>query len=156
MPWNGTLLGYRYENGKYIIVPEEAETVRLIFDSYLSGMGITAIMKMLNEKGIFSRNGNAWCKSSVMRVLRNYAYTGNLLLQQTYRENHLTKRTLQNNGELPKYHISAFATMLTEQSEIPIEFNDDLWLAAVDHATVNADETVTFTFKSGIEITEQM
>ena len=106
MPWNGTLLGYRYENGKYIIVQDEAETVRLIFDSYLSGMGITAIMKMLNEKGILSRNGNAWCKSSVMRVLRNYAYTGNLLLQQTYRENHLTKRTLQNNGEFPKYHIT--------------------------------------------------
>lgn len=106
MPWNGTLLGYRYENGKYIIVPDEAETVQLIFDSYLSGMGITAIMKMLNEKGILSRNGNAWCKSSVMRVLRNYAYTGNLLLQQTYRENHLTKRTLQNNGEFPKYHIT--------------------------------------------------
>ena len=59
MPWNGTLLGYRYENGKYIIVPDEAETVQLIFDSYLSGMGITAIMKMLNEKGILSRNGNA-------------------------------------------------------------------------------------------------
>ena len=106
MPWNGTLLGYRYENGKYIIVPDEAETVRLIFDSYLSGMGITVIMKMLNEKDICSRNGNTWCKSSVMRVLRNYAYTGNLLLQQTYRENHLTKRTLQNNGELPKYHIA--------------------------------------------------
>lgn len=106
MPWNGTLLGYRYENGKYIIVPEEAETVRLIFDSYLSGMGITAIMKMLNEKSIHSRNGNAWCKSNVMRVLRNYAYTGNLLLQQTYRENHLTKRTRQNNGELPQYHIT--------------------------------------------------
>ena len=61
---------------------------------------------MAYEKGILSRNGNAWCKSSVMRVLRNYAYTGNLLLQQTYRENHLTKRTLQNNGELPKYHIA--------------------------------------------------
>ena len=69
-------------------------------------MGVTAIMKMLNEKGICSRNGNAWCKSSVMRVLKNYAYTGNLLLQQTYRENHLTKRTLQNNGELPQYHIT--------------------------------------------------
>ncbi len=105
MPWNGTLLGYRYENGKYIIVPEEAEIVRMIFDLYLSGKGITAIMKMLNEQGILTRNGNAWGKSSVMRVLRNYAYTGNLLLQQTYRENHLTKRTRQNNGELPKYHI---------------------------------------------------
>lgn len=105
MPWNGTLLGYRYENGKYIIVPEEAEVVKTIFDSYLDGMGITAIMKMLNEQGVPTRNGNAWGKSSVMCVLRNYAYTGNLLLQQTYRENHLTKRTRQNNGELPKYHI---------------------------------------------------
>ena len=94
MPWNGTLLGYCYNNGKYVIVPDEAETVRLIFDSYLSGMGITAIMKMLNDKGICSRNGNAWYMSSVMRVLRNYTYTGNLILQQTYLENHLTKRTL--------------------------------------------------------------
>lgn len=52
--------------------------------------------------------------------------------------------------------ISAFAAMLTEQSEMPIEFDDDLWLAAVDYAMVYADETVVFTFKSGIEITEQM
>ena len=52
--------------------------------------------------------------------------------------------------------ISAFATILTEKSEMPIEFDDDLWLASVDHATVYADETVVFTFKSGIEITERM
>lgn len=52
--------------------------------------------------------------------------------------------------------ISAFAATLAERKEIPIEFDDDLWLAAVDHITVCADETVTFTFKSGIEITEQM
>ncbi len=105
MPWTGTMLGYRYNKGKYEVVPTEAETVKLIFKSYLSGMGYVAIMKMLNEKGIPTRFGNAWSKNSVVRVLSNYAYTGNLLLQQTYRENHLTKRTLQNNGELPKYHI---------------------------------------------------
>ena len=52
--------------------------------------------------------------------------------------------------------ISAFAATLAEQKEMPIEFDDDLWLAAVDYVTVNANETVTFTFKSGIEITEQM
>ncbi len=52
--------------------------------------------------------------------------------------------------------ISAFAAILAGQTEIPIEFDDDLWLAAVDHTTVYADETVAFTFKSGIEITEQM
>ncbi len=106
MPWNGTMLGYRMENGQLTIVPDEAKVVRLIFDSYLDGKGIAAIMKMLNKRGIPTRHGNAWCQTSVMRVLRNYDYTGNLILQKTYRENHLTKRTRQNNGELPKYHIT--------------------------------------------------
>lgn len=103
-PWNGTMLGYRYEKGTLIVVPEEAETVRLIFQYYITGMGITAIMKTLNQNHIQTRNGNPWCKSSVIKVLRNYAYTGNLLLQTTYRENYLTKRTLVNDGALPKYH----------------------------------------------------
>ena len=42
-PWSSTLLGYRNVNGRYEIVPEEAETVRMIFDWYLEGMGATAI-----------------------------------------------------------------------------------------------------------------
>ena len=116
MPWNGTLLGYRYENGIYIIVPEEAEIVRQIYSCYTTGMGVTAIMKTLNANHIRTRNGNLWCKSSVMKVLRNYAYTGNLLLQKTFRENYLTKRTLVNNGELPQYHAEN-----THEAIIPLE-----------------------------------
>ncbi len=105
MPWNGTMLGYRYDRGTLIIESKEAEVVKRIFDTYLSGKGVTAIMKMLNAEGIPTRNGNRWGTSSIMRVLRNYAYTGNLLLGQTYRDNHLNKRTQRNNGEFPKYHI---------------------------------------------------
>ena len=63
-----------------------------------------AIAKGLNEDGIPTRYGNKWCKTSVSGILRNYTYTGNLLLQKTFRENHLTKRTLLNEGQLPKYH----------------------------------------------------
>ena len=144
MPWTGTMLGYRYENGKYVIVPEEAEIVKLIFDSYLSGMGFTAIMKMLNEKGIPTRNGNVWCKSSITRVLRNYNYTGNLLLQKTYRENHLTKRTLQNNGELPKYHITD-----SHDAIIPLwQFNavqEEIKRRAAKHAKTAPEKTYPFT-----------
>ncbi|MBO5324399.1 MAG: recombinase family protein [Oscillospiraceae bacterium] len=105
LAWNGTILGYRYDHGTYIIEPQEAETVRLIFDSYLQGMGLMAIIKMLNTEGRVSRYGNTWGQTNLMRVLRNYTYTGNLLLQQTFSENHLTKRRRQNNGELPMYHI---------------------------------------------------
>lgn len=103
-PWSGQMLGYRYENGVYIVKPEEAETVRSIFADYLSGMGVEAIMKKLNAQGRLSRNGHAWCRSSVRKVLGNYSYTGNLLLQTTFRENHITKKTLPNRGELPMYH----------------------------------------------------
>ena len=104
MPWSGQVLGYKYVNGVYIVKPEEAEIVRGIFADYLSGMGVEAIMKKLNAQGKTSRNGHAWCRSSVRKVLGNYSYTGNLLLQTTFRENHITKKTLPNRGELPMYH----------------------------------------------------
>ena len=103
-PWSGQIIGYRYENGVYIVKPEEAEIVRSIFADYLSGLGVEAIMKKLNAQGKTTRNGNPWGRSCVRKVLGNYSYTGNLLLQTTFRENHITKKTLPNRGELPMYH----------------------------------------------------
>lgn len=105
IPWDGTLLGYRLANGRYVIVPKEAETVRQIYSEYLSGYGYQSIANMLNKEGITSRFGGKWNQSSVSRVLSNYTYTGNLLLQKTFRENHISKRKFFNMGELPKYHI---------------------------------------------------
>ncbi|MDD7688594.1 MAG: recombinase family protein [Clostridiales bacterium] len=103
-PWRGYMMGYRYDGEKYVIVPKEAEVVRSIFRDYLDGKGVAAIMKRLNEEGILTQQGYTWHQSAVRRILRNYAYTGNLLLQTKFRENHLTKRTLVNRGELPQYH----------------------------------------------------
>ncbi len=105
-PWSSTLLGYRNVNGKYEVVPEEAETVRMIFDWYLEGMGATAIRNRLNAMGIKTRLGNKWSRSPILKLLRNYAYTGNLLLQRTYRENHITKKCIINHGEKPMYHAT--------------------------------------------------
>ena len=105
-PWRGYMLGYRYKDGEYVIVPEEAEIVKRIYADFLSGKGIEAIMKSLNESGVLTQQGFTWHRSAVMRILRNYTYTGNLLLQTKYRENHLTKKTLVNHGELPQYHAT--------------------------------------------------
>ena len=106
MPWNGTMLGYRYEEGTLVVEPTEAEIVSRIFTEYLGGSGMTAIAKRLNADGIPTRFGNDWGKTSIGKVLQNYAYTGTLLLQKYRRMDHLTKQDEPNNGELPKYHIT--------------------------------------------------
>ena len=125
IPVDGTILGYRLVNGTYIIKPDEAEVVRSIFADYLSGMGKEAIMKKLNTAGITTRNGNRWSPSCIHRVLHNYTYTGNLLLQKTFRENHITKKTLPNHGELPQY--------LVKHTHEPI-VSMETFLAAQDEA----------------------
>ena len=124
-PWRGYMLGYRYKDGEYVIVPEEAEIVKKIYADFLSGKGIEAIMKSLNDSGVLTQQGFTWHRSAIMRILRNYTYTGNLLLQTKYRENHLTKKTLVNHGELPQYHatdthepIIDMATFEAVQAEI--------------------------------------
>lgn len=97
-PWNGTLLGYRYRNGVIVIELDEAETVRRIFREFLSGKGVIVIAKGLNADGVKTRYGRDWGKTSIGGIRRNYAYTWNLLLQKTFRENHLTKKTVVKDG----------------------------------------------------------
>lgn len=104
IPWHGIMLGYKLDNGRYEIVPEEAAVVRRIYEDYLSGMGYQAIAKQLNEEGIPSSWGVKWLDSAVQKILCNYTYTGNLLLQTTFRENHITKKRFANKGEMPMYH----------------------------------------------------
>lgn len=116
IPWRFFMLGYRREDDKLTIVPEEAEIVSSIFDDYLAGNGVTAIAKRLNESGYATQSGCVFHKSAVERILRNYAYTGNLLLQTKFRENHLTKVTRKNQGELPRYHAAG-----THEAIIPLE-----------------------------------
>ncbi len=102
-PWNGVMLGYRQKDGKYIVVPEEAEIVRRIYAEYLDGKGLDAIVNGLNADGFLTQKGFTWHKGPVSRILRNSNYTGNLLLQRFYSENHITKRKCINDGELPMF-----------------------------------------------------
>jgi len=104
LPWNGVILGYRLIKGRYEIVPEEAAIVQRIYAEYLGGSGVSLIAKRLDADGIKTRRGERWHPNTIQKMLRNYNYTGNLILQKTFRENHITKKTIINEGQLPKYH----------------------------------------------------
>ena len=104
-PWNCTMLGYRNDDGTFIIVPDEAAVVQRIFSMFLNGMGTQTIANALNAEGIRSRRGKEFHHTAIRKILQNYAYTGNLLLQTTFREDAITKVMKVNTGELPMYHV---------------------------------------------------
>ena len=107
IPWNNALLGYRLKGDRYELIPEEADTVRRIFREYLSGFGKTKIANSLTADGIPTRFGGPWHPNTVGKILRNETYTGNLLLQKTFIEDHITKKKRINNGERPKYLVES-------------------------------------------------
>jgi len=99
-------LGYKIVDGQFEVVPDEAELVKHIFNLCEQGYGDDKIAKTLNDMGVKSYFGNLWYRSSVRGVLTNYNYTGDLILQKTYRENHLTKTTKINYGEMDMFHVA--------------------------------------------------
>lgn len=96
---------YDVEKKKQFDLPEEAEIVRMIFNDFLSGMGKNAIANKLLGMGAPTKGGGIWTAWSIRRILKNEKYCGDLLLQKSYRENHITKRKMPNNGELPQYYV---------------------------------------------------
>ena len=100
------MLGYkRNRDGVLEIIPEEADIVRMMFSDAMSGMGGQAIANKLNMLKIRTKNGCQWTAHGVRRVLRNEKYCGDLRLQKFYNENHLTKRKMTNDGNLPQIYV---------------------------------------------------
>ena len=71
--------GYKLDrDGEFVIVQEEAEVVKLIFDLYLDGLSILGIMRELEQRGITSSSGKTkWCRRSIDLILENEKYRGN-------------------------------------------------------------------------------
>ena len=96
------MLGFRVNNGKLEIVPEEAEIVKRIFNSYVyEGKGCHTIANELNSDGLFTVRGKMWREDGVCRILKNDKYVGDLTQWKHYSTDFLSKRVLQNNGDNP-------------------------------------------------------
>lgn len=98
------ILGYRAANGQYEIEPEEAETVRRIYELYLSGLSFYKVAEKVNAEGRKSYTGKPFSGAVVGEIIRNEKYTGNSLLQKYYVDDNGVKKLVKNNGELPMYY----------------------------------------------------
>ena len=97
--------GYKCQDDEWIIVPEEAEIVKRIFNEYLGGKAKTALADEFKAEGIRNRSGGFRDHTAIDYILRNPAYVGDVLLQKTYVTDPFTKIMKWNKGELPQYLV---------------------------------------------------
>ena len=69
------IYGYKIENKKYVIVPEEAEIVKKMFIDVQNNVPFTTIAKELNEKG-YTRKGKKFNYAFIQRAIHNQRYIG--------------------------------------------------------------------------------
>lgn len=100
-------LGYtKDENGKLVIVPEQAEIVKRIYAEYMDGASFLQIKRGLEADGILNGAGHKkWEVSNIRQILTNEKYIGDALLQKTYTVSVLEKKRIKNDGQVPKYYV---------------------------------------------------
>ncbi len=102
-----SFLGYRRgADGKPEIDPEQATTVRRIYDRFLAGDSLQQVANGLTADGIPTPMGKAvWQASVVQSILSNEKYKGDALLGKTYVEDCISKKVRVNAGERPQYYV---------------------------------------------------
>ncbi len=102
---NRRIFGYKWDGEKYVIVPEEAEIVRLMFKNYVSGVPLEDTVKQLKAMGVKTLRGYDFTGTQITYILQNERYCGDRLLQKRFVEDHITHKEKINEGELPMYYI---------------------------------------------------
>ncbi|WP_434293790.1 recombinase family protein [Clostridium botulinum] len=101
-------LGYDYnKEDKTITVNEkEAEIVRYIFNRYIEGAGGSVIGQELENLGYVTKYGSStWAPSTILGIIKNEKYKGDLLLGKTFTVDPISKRRLDNMGEEDQFYI---------------------------------------------------
>ena len=99
------LLGYDHdEDGNLVINEDEAKTVRLIFFSYLYGYSSQQIADALTDLERLTKRGNdVWSSGSVLQILSNERYCGDVLARKTFTPNYLNHKSKKNNHDRNQY-----------------------------------------------------
>ena len=69
-------MGYRVENKKLVVEPEEARVIQRIFQRFIEIQSPTLIAQELNKDGIRTKQGKVWDKPHIYRILNNHTYIG--------------------------------------------------------------------------------
>jgi len=114
-----SLIGYDTdEDGKWVIIEEEAELVKIIYDMYLTGHSSPQIAEILTRSGIpTSTNKQVWSSGAVLGILRNEKYCGDVLCQKTISMDIFTHKAVKNTGQKPQYFIEGHHEAIIDKDD---------------------------------------
>lgn len=113
---NGNILGYRRVGKTYVIEPEEAETVRMIFDLYSQGNGYMKICNTLTTQQRKSATGlTTWTCERIGRILGNATYKGYIGYNKSSCVDFLSKKRVTNSSDNFTYIKGDFTPIVSEE-----------------------------------------
>ena len=101
------LYGYEKDTeGKFRVIPEQAEIVRELYKRYESGASLRNLQDWLEENQIKTVLGESkWTTTSIKSILTNEKYCGDVLLQKTFRTDVISKKVIKNVGQMAQYYM---------------------------------------------------
>ena len=115
---NGNILGYDRVGKKMILNPEQARTVRRIYDLYLNGMGLRQIQFAMEKEGYLTATGKTrWYESNISKILRNPFYAGILEYHKQFVPNFLEQKKINNFGEIERLRVRGSHTPIVTEDE---------------------------------------
>ena len=100
-------LGYDTdEEGHLVVNRQQAKIVVRLYEEFMSGKTVDYIARIFKAEKIKNWDGKCnWQASTLDSMLRNEKYMGDAILQKSYTADFLSKRRVQNGGEIQMYHI---------------------------------------------------
>ncbi len=113
---NPSTFGFcRDADGNITIDEEQAAIVRMIFHDYLDGKSLVELKRKLESMGIKTAFGrDTWNQTVISNMLQNEKLKGDALLQKTHTPSLFDHKSVVNNGELPKYYVTACLPAIVE------------------------------------------
>lgn len=149
----GSIAPYGYDRTKipdekgYTLTPnpEEAATVQTIFRLYTRHTGPQEIANYLNDRGIPTRHGDIWSRSTIVLILRNPVYIGKI--KRGYCKE---TKSLDDSGQITSHikHLKLNEYQLYEGRHDPIIDEEIFWRAQ----EVSAERAPDPKVKSGTEL----
>ncbi len=103
---NGNILGYDRKGKNLVINPEQARTVRKIYDWYLDGWGVRRIKFELEKGGILTSTGKTrWYESNISKILKNSFYAGIIEYHKQFTPDFLEQKKINNFGEVERLRV---------------------------------------------------